>query len=67
MMHLILDKELDKEDPELFNYLKSLVGSVFFCCKQRKVSNTPVYKDFWDTLPNTFDGLFTRFNKVDIL
>ena len=58
------DKELDDDDPELFSYLKSLAGSVFFCCGQNKVSDVPVYKDMLDTLPNTFDSFVTRLNKV---
>ena len=61
------DQQLDEEDPELFNYLKSLCGSVFVCFSSREKSDTTsavVYKDFWDTLPNRFGGLMGRFQKV---
>ena len=63
------DQQLDEEDPELFNYLCTLCGSVFVCFNSETSENTSagVYKDFWDTLPNRFGGLMSRFQKVFIL
>ena len=66
------DKQLDKEDPELFSYLKSVLSSVWsnFCCFTDNNTNENkmvVYKDVWDTIPNRFDDLMNRIQKVKII
>ena len=62
------DTQLDKEDPEFFNYLKSILMPIFFCFNQQKdvsMSNND-YKDTMDKLPNKFDGFLTRLDRVNI-
>ena len=61
-----IDQSLDKDDPELFTYLKSLIQSVFFCFKQNKSHAEPPYADFWDTLPIRFDHFLAIFQNVII-
>jgi hypothetical protein len=58
------DHELDEEDPELFNYLRSLLVSVLFCFSKNKETTSHVYVDYWDSLPSKFDGYFDRMKKV---
>jgi hypothetical protein len=54
--------DLDKEDPELFNYFKSVLGSVF--SKKDKENAQPVYQDVVSSLPRKTEQLLARFNKV---
>ena len=60
------DQQLDEEDPELFDYLKTLMISIIFFWrdnddpKERK----EVYIEFWDSLPNTFQNHLQRFQNI---
>jgi len=60
------DTQLDEEDPELLNYLKSILKSIFcFLRYDEAVTNKkPVYFEFWASLPNTFDNYTQRFKNL---
>ena len=58
------NEDLDKEDPELFNYLKSVLSSVVCCGKNSVDTAAPEYRDYWDSLPGKFDHYLTRYDKV---
>ena len=54
------DQDLEREDPELFNYFK-LIFCVF---SHSTVDINIIYKDYWDTLPNRFGKLLERFESL---
>ena len=54
------DLDLDRKDPHLYNYLRSVASSVF---ARKEKQRTPVYIDFWDYLPVKFDEQMQRMKK----
>jgi hypothetical protein len=57
-----MSHDLDKEDPELFNYFKSVLGSIF--SKKNAEKTQPIYIDTISSLPRKTEQLLARFNKV---
>ena len=57
------DHDLDRGDPELFKYLKSILSPLLLFSKTKK-SDEPVYYVFWETLPMTFDSYISRIHTV---
>ena len=59
------DATLKNEDPELFSYLVTLFTSVFFFFRsKRDEEQTPTYFDVTDSLPNKFDEILVKLEKV---
>jgi hypothetical protein len=61
-----MSNDLDKEDPELFNYFKSVLGSVLKK-KNGKENRNPVYYDPFMSLPKKMNEMLSRLNKVTFL
>lgn len=59
-----MSHDLDREDPELFSYFKSVVGSVF--SKKNKDKAQPIYVDPVGGFPRKMEQFLSRFNKVNI-
>ncbi len=57
------DSELDRNDPNLFNYVSLLVRGFVFRSRPAKISQ-PIYKEFWDSLPDVFDSYVSRINSI---
>ena len=55
-------KELDCEDPDMYNYLKSLAEPIF--CFFRTKKKSAVYTNYFETMPNRFDENLERLEKV---
>ena len=60
-----MSHDLDREDPELFSYFKSVVGSVF--SKKDKDKAQPTYVDPVGGFPRKMEQFLSRFNKVNNL
>ena len=58
------DSSLDAKDPQLFDYLKNVLGSVLGRPKRKDLPSEHSYKDFWDTLPHKFDEFLGKFERV---
>jgi len=57
-----MSTDLDREDPELFNYFKSVMGSVF--SNKDKEKAQPTYIDPVSGFPRKMEQFLSRFNKV---
>jgi hypothetical protein len=59
------DLTLANEDPELFSYLMTLATSVFFCFRSKNDEDQmPAYFYVTDSLPNKFDEILLKMEKV---
>ena len=62
-----IDEELERNDPELFSYLKNIAMG-FFCFKSENNRDTTlIYLDYWDSLPGQFDIILQRIQKVILI
>jgi polycystin 1L2 len=57
------DVSLDNEDPEMFEYLKSLAKTMFMCCNNRFEQDKLVYVDY--SLEKDFDNILKRLEMVN--
>ena len=55
------NESLDREDPEMWNYLKASIKD-WLCFSKRDES--PVYLDYWDALPIRFEDYLQRFKLI---
>ena len=56
------DVSLDNEDPEMFEYLKSLAKTVFMCWENKVEQDKLVYVDY--CLAKDFDNTLKRLEMV---